>query len=245
MILARMIRKGGLETLATAIPAIAATKAPLLTATVAGVANIAVAPRKGERTVTSEIVCANDDSITALRWLLHFTDRESLTVSFMSALNQASALAYYPDAVAAEPQADSPRRDPTDAEAREITGLVRAIFADETDVDQKAILAWALADPDGALRCYRAMAKDCGIVLPEIEDDRRRCTHCLQLRGRVCTIARPGGLVSASENYTPRRDTPHRCPGYQPKANDPDQRSGEKRWPGLLAKGDAPPGFWH
>lgn len=64
-------------------------------------------------------------------------------------------------------------------------------------------------------------------------DDRRTCNQCLNLRGRVCTVAKPGGLVSASAGYRPDPETLQRCAGYAPGADDPDKRNGRERWPGL------------
>lgn len=66
-------------------------------------------------------------------------------------------------------------------------------------------------------------------------DDRRQCTQCLNLRGRVCGIAKPerGALVVAIVGYRPQTDTLRRCAGYQPNATDNDQRPGRERWPGL------------
>ena len=66
------------------------------------------------------------------------------------------------------------------------------------------------------------------------EDDRRRCGQCLNLRGEVCPIAKPGGLVSANRGYRPV-NLPMRCAGYSPKAGDTDQRAGAVRWPGLAS----------
>jgi hypothetical protein len=53
-----------------------------------------------------ENVVANDATPTSWRWLLHFTDRNPLIVSFSPEASHAEVLADYPDAVAAEP-ADS------------------------------------------------------------------------------------------------------------------------------------------
>lgn len=182
---------------------------------------------------TSQNVIA-EDWVLFNAWLFHFIEREPLTVLFTPAVSHAGALACYPDAVAAEPQAERPQRTATKLEAEEITALVQAVFAVDSEVDRNEALAVALADPDGALRCYRGIAQDRGIDLPENEDDRRRCTQCLNLRGRVCSAARPGGLVSALFGYQPMRDTLQRCAGYQPNANDSDQRPGRERWPGLI-----------
>lgn len=64
-------------------------------------------------------------------------------------------------------------------------------------------------------------------------DERRCCTQCLNLRGAVCIVAKPGGLVSANVGYRPVQGIPQRCAGYSPNADDPDQRPGHERWPGL------------
>lgn len=67
------------------------------------------------------------------------------------------------------------------------------------------------------------------------DDDRRRCAHCLNLRpGGVCKAAAPGGLVSAVHGYRPNQAVLHRCAGYRPCPDDPDQRPGRERWPGLI-----------
>lgn len=62
-------------------------------------------------------------------------------------------------------------------------------------------------------------------------DDRRRCSQCRNLRGRTCTIAKPGGLVSANRGYQPAADTLQRCTGYSPPLTGNDQRNGRERWP--------------
>ena len=43
------------------------------------------------------------DTLASFAWLIHFTDREPVTVTFSPEVNHAGALACYPDAVAAEP----------------------------------------------------------------------------------------------------------------------------------------------
>jgi hypothetical protein len=51
-------------------------------------------------------------------------------------------------------------------------------------------------------------------------DDRRTCRQCANLRGSVCSAARPGGTVSAKHGYTPGqmfREELHRCEGYAAK----------------------------
>jgi hypothetical protein len=45
-------------------------------------------------------------------------------------------------------------------------------------------------------------------------DDRRYCGDCLHLSGSVCTLAYPGGLVSAMTGYRPVLDLKRRCEGF-------------------------------
>jgi hypothetical protein len=84
----------------------------------------------------------------------------------------------------------------------------------------------AIAEFDGGLSRANAEA------LAWAEDDRRRCRQCLNLRGGVCSIAKPGGLVSANKGYRPA-NVLLRCAGYSPSLQDADQRTGAERWPGL------------
>jgi hypothetical protein len=69
------------------------------------------------------------------------------------------------------------------------------------------------------------------------EDDRRRCTQCLNRRPHdgVCKVAEPkvDAVVVANRSYAPDPVRSRRCEGYSPKASDPDQRPGAERWPGL------------
>lgn len=68
------------------------------------------------------------------------------------------------------------------------------------------------------LECYPdALAAEPGRVLAG-EDDRRTCLECSNLRGGVCVVARPGGLVSAVRGYRPSLvDVPIRCAGFSKK----------------------------
>lgn len=95
----------------------------------------------------------------------------------------------------------------------ETQGNMRASFQAEIAVDRNSSTLPTIADTD----------------------DRRTCSQCLNLRGRVCGIAKPqaGALVVANVGYQPMRDVLHRCAGYQPNATDNDQRTGGERWPGL------------
>ena len=111
---------------------------------------------------------ANDDQkhvdkLASFGWLIHFIDRDPLTVTFSPEVTHAEALACYPDAVAAEP-AQSETSTPDDT------------------------------------------------------DDRVTCRQCSRLiYGGVCSVATPGGVVSANKGYRPDRDLLQRCEGYEVK----------------------------
>ena len=144
---------------------------------------------------TSQNISAEDWALFNA-WLFHFADRDDLPVTFAPAVDHAAALAYYPDAVAAEPIPDPPQRQPTKAEAEEITALVQAIYASDTDDDQAEALAAALADPDGALLCYCTIAKDRGIAIAAPVGGTVKACRCCQ------HFANPG----KSEGYCSGRD---------------------------------------
>ena len=82
------------------------------------------------------------------------------------------------------------------------------------------------------------------------DDDRICCTDCswLSMSG-VCRAAGPKHKpVVANHGYQPVRDLPRRCEGFAPYANNPDQRRGFERWPGLAAvhsTNATPPGVSH
>lgn len=50
-------------------------------------------------------------------------------------------------------------------------------------------------------------------------DDRRFCMQCENLRSGVCSVAKPGGAVSAPRGYRAAPDILHRCAGYSPTTN--------------------------
>ncbi len=64
-------------------------------------------------------------------------------------------------------------------------------------------------------------------------DDRRTCSQCRNLASRVCSVAKPGGIVSANRGYRPDLERLRRCTGYLPDGSDSDPRPGAERWPGL------------
>ena len=114
------------------------------------------------------------DNLARFRWLIHFTDREPVEVTFSPMATHAEVLAHWPGAVAAEPMPERPDRAPTDSEAALFRLLITAIYQDDTDDDRNEALQAALADPDNALACYRAIASELGLT-PADADDRRTC----------------------------------------------------------------------
>lgn len=92
--LTALIRKGGLQAIATATLATSATQAKENGACVANVATVAVANSKEAAVASVRFAGA---------WLLHFIDADPLEVHFFPEATHAVALAAYPTAVAAEP----------------------------------------------------------------------------------------------------------------------------------------------
>lgn len=132
---------------ATATPATPATRQQAEARTVATVATVAVAN------------AAEALSEARPAWRLYFTDGESLDVSFCPSVTRIDALSDYPHAIKAEPIPERPQHAATEAEARELHGLIEAVYGGETDADKAEALDAALNDPAGALRCYRAILK--------------------------------------------------------------------------------------
>ena len=68
-------------------------------------------------------------------------------------------------------------------------------------------------------------------------DDRRYCDQCslLTLSGR-CSDSRAASVIvnRAPVDDAPEALPPHRCIAFAPLKDDPDQRRGFERWPGLV-----------
>ncbi len=182
MKIANLIRKRPREAVATAIPAIPATELGSRAASVAKIATVAVANAAdlgegGEQAVAgiATVAVAKPDEtraegttppVRAPRWLIHLLDREPLEVWFSPAADHDEALAAYRDAVAAEPVPErTDTRMATVIERDELLALIQAIYATDTDADRAEAIDAALADPAGALRCYRSIANERGIVV--------------------------------------------------------------------------------
>lgn len=68
---------------------------------------------------------------------------------------------------------------------------------------------------------------------PDSFDDRRYCHECSNLTSKGRCLAAWRGEILAGSHYHPIDDIPRRCEGFAPKLDDPDQRAGRQRWPGL------------
>lgn len=225
--------------LATAIPAISATQPKGGARTVARIATVAVANPKEQKAAPPAKVGAGDTAIASRWWLIHhYPDRDTLEVGCCPEATHAEIMERHPDAIAAESFTPSIRRPSAPLTASEET-TIRAWLAliEETE---PATIAEVIG------QCQRgADARDyfTGRAVAELPkpdpfpDDRRTCSQCLNLRGWVCTIAKPGGLVSANRGYRPAPDMLQRCAGYLPNATDTNQQPGSERWPGLIQKG--------
>jgi hypothetical protein len=173
---------------------------------------------KGSNQAANNTISANDITLN-FRWLIHFSDREPVICSFSPMVNHTGALAYSPRTVAAEPITNEPKQSATNTEMVELRTLIAAIYQDDTEDDRLEAEQAALSDPMGALLCYRALASVQSLP-PSDDDDRNACQQCHNLRGRICTIATPGGRVSAVKGYRPCemfREQLHRCEGYEPR----------------------------
>jgi hypothetical protein len=173
--------------------------------------------------------------LTASRWwLIHYPDRDPLEVTCCPDATHAEILEQYPDAVAAEPFTPAIRQASAPLTASEESAIrVWLALIEETDT---ATIAEVIGQcqRDAEARDYFTGRAAAELPKPDpFPDDRRRCSQCLNLRGRVCAIAKPGGLVSANVGYRPVAGTLQRCAGYLPNATDTDQQSGGERWPGL------------
>lgn len=111
----------------------------------------------------------DSQNTSARSWRMHYPDRDPVLIAWSAPVTHAEALADYPDAVAAEPVAHRPpaRRPPTEDERIELLALVQAVYATDTDQDRHEAVQMALADPEGALMCYRAIAAERGLAVTQ------------------------------------------------------------------------------
>ena len=177
---------------------------------------------------------ADNAALPSRWWLLHHPHCDPLEVACCPEARHAEILELHPHAVAAEPFAPTNRQPSAPLAAEEETAI-RAWLALIKETDAATIAeVFGRCQRDADARDYFVGRAAAELPKPEaFPDDRRTCSQCLNLRGRTCTIAKPGGLVSARQGYQPMRDVLQRCAGYQPNNSDIDQRTGSERWRGL------------
>lgn len=108
--------------------------------------------KAGTLATLATLALAKPETVTSWRWMMRYPD-EAVEVRFSPEVSRGAALAACPGAIAAEPMPEIPKRKPTEAEAAELSRLVSLAYPDEAD--RAEALTAALADPDGALICYR------------------------------------------------------------------------------------------
>ncbi len=169
---------------------------------VAGVAEVATPLCRGNET-------------TSYCWLVHFSDRNPLAVDFSPAATHDEVLDAYPDALAAEP-IEPGRRQPDALLAGDQETAVVAWLAQigETDQEIVAEVLRQCRQDEGAREYFLGRAG----ADPQIEDDRRCCSQCRNLRSGVCIVAEPHGVVSAIRGYRPAPGILQRCLAYMPAA---------------------------
>lgn len=191
------------------------------------------------KTINCEV--SPGDTATAFRWwLIRYRDRDPVEVGSCPELTYAEILERHPDAVAAEPFTPTIRQPSAPMTASEETAI-RSWLALIKETDPATIAeVIGQCQRDADARDYfagRAAADDLQKNRADsADDDRRTCDQCANLIARRCQAAKRGEIV-ASRNYEPIRDLPRCCGGYAPGADDPDQRHGRERWPGLIQKG--------
>ena len=231
-LLSTLRNKGGNGTRPPATPATFATHQPKTSGTVATVATVARGITIKGKTGATEMrpfdplqrapipqVGAGDTAIeagTAYRaWLIHFADRDPVQSYCTPPATHAEILASHPDAIAAEPFEPVQMRDIPVISAKD-EQAIRSWLEHIGETDSATIgKVMALCQQDQSARDYFVGRAAEELPRPDtFLDDRRTCSQCSNLSGRVCTIASPGGVVSAVKGYTPNRTTLIRCAGY-------------------------------
>jgi hypothetical protein len=231
MILADLIRgKSTPNRFATATPATFATQAETKRLTVASVATVAVAA--SHKLITEAVATPSEKvstiATTSYRWLVHYSNRDSVEVACSPEASRAEIMKWHPDAVAAEPFTPTMRQPSAPLTANE-EAAIRAWLAliDETD---PAMIAEVMGQcqRDGDAREYFL-----GRAAAEVPvDDRRTCQQCSNFMAKRCLEELKNGVNHLQPMFVVP-DVLQRCPSYIPRLSDPDRRIGTVRWPGL------------
>lgn len=237
MSLLSRLRESQATKFATATLATFATQANARGRAVASVATVDVAKSPQKQIVTTEEVCTTDSATASLWWLVHFSDRDPVTVSCYPPATQAEIDKRYGDGLAEEG----------------FTPIIRQTSALLTTNEEMAIRSWLalIEETDSSLideviaQCQRdANARDyfnsrAAAELPKpssFPDDRRTSDQCANLIALRCQAAKRGE-INASRNYEPIRDLPQRCEGYAPGADVLSRRAVRERWTKHIYKG--------
>jgi len=127
-------------------------------------------------------------------------------------LEKTQALDAYPSALAAEP-VEPGRRQPDVLLTGDQEAAVLAWLSEIGETDP-AIIAEVLTGCRRNADAREYFAGRAGANLVDVDDDRRRCDECGNLRGGACIVAKPSGRVSAVRGYRPAPDIPHRCAAF-------------------------------
>ena len=139
-------------------------------------------------------------------------------------------------AILAELAANDPPPVATPSQSDELRRLLAVVAADWSAEEQAEALAAALADPESALRSFRALVAERGASTPPRASLDPSCRSCANLApGGRCLAAWRGESfgrgIATTKTYAPSEpDRPLCCGPYVPGPNDPDRRSGRERW---------------
>ncbi len=172
--------------------------------------------REHKAEIVQLLAAANDPTAApAKHWWIHFPDRDPVEVYLSPPVTHAEVLAQYGGAVAAEPIRQQINiRPATPQERTELLALIQGVFADDTDADRAEALDAALADPAGALTCYRGIAAERGITV-ERADARQSSAQSArqsvqqsvqQSAARNCSTCRHRTRPGLSAGYCSGRD---------------------------------------
>ena len=129
--------------------------------------------REHKASILAELSVANDPASAGAyrRWSIHFPSLTPADAIFHPEATRDEALQAFHGAIDATPLPEPPSRPATPAEAVELRELIALILRDADDNEQAYALRVALADPDGALRSFRALAAD---LRPEPRPTRKK-----------------------------------------------------------------------
>jgi hypothetical protein len=186
-------------------------------------------PTRGEAVALNE---------TARRWQVHFPKANPIEVMFAPEATRAEVASIYPGAVI-EPLSEPPTGLVTQAQAAELRALIQSVAERDSwpAADLEEAIAVALAEVDAALVCFRELAAALPAAPVGLDDDRRTCRTCHELRASTgeCRAARTMHIGTAGREYHPMPDLLRRCDGYKPRPSEVDQRTGAERWPEIAA----------